>query len=68
MKRFDYTTGTVPVSGGSGVVWDDGTAVYREINTGGILSDTITGNINDIVNVYSTQQGYTFTYQNAGAG
>jgi hypothetical protein len=67
MKRFDYVTGTVPTTGGSGVVWDDGTTVYRE-TVNGIAGDTITGNINDLTNLYAGLPGYSLTYQNAGAG
>lgn len=61
MRRFEFVTGTVPVTGGRGVEWEDGTSAYRQI-TSGVLGEIICGHYVDIAVTYGKQQGYEFTW------
>lgn len=61
MKRFSYSTGTVPDTSGEGVAWPDGSVTVREV-TNGLQGDAINGSIQDITNQYGGQQNYVFTW------
>ncbi len=61
MKRFSFTTGTVPATSGDGVVWDDGLCAYRQ-QVGGTRTKAIAGvQQTDIIDKYSAQSGYSLT-------
>lgn len=61
MRRFTFETGTVPETGGEGVEFEDGRAVYREI-VGGVYTTAIEGSVSDIQLQYGGQAGFTFTW------
>lgn len=68
MKRFSFTTASGPVTSGEGVLFNDGTCVWRErLGESNAYETAIEGALADITARYGGVVGYAFTQQDSVA-
>lgn len=65
MRRFSFTTTSVPKHQGEGVDFEDGVASYRLKENTGAWSKPYAGSVDDLEYQYGGLPGYSLTYEDA---